>query len=463
MFDCYKIPQNIENIWKSKKKRFQIWNAIYYTACKKQWKLFEITPYMLKKPPFYITDIKKASLCKYLDDIIKIDNNISFDKTMYESNEKFYINVREPVSFISIPNMLTENLIFKGRSFTYSTEIPALLFLMLQLSEKNRELINKEEQKQTKLFLDKCHLPTTANKFDPESEIVFDSENLKTYLKKLSGRFVKPVNVMESLKGKKVIEYKRLSNAKENLFIARFTLKSFNEHCHYKKLTFKIGSGLDPTTASNYIKLSKALRHSKSQSSADYLLIADAIGRVIDCNTLKQLKLNNAAQVIEKLNQDINSWNNRGKHSLRNAFKKLMIGVKMPIIWLDVSLSDNVHETEFNAEIPLLTYSHYYLFHYFYPGSKGYQDRNNLRYVITSSLKEKSKDEKYRFSLLNQYLINSNNKILNAYRGPVMCCFPKKVLTSDSLFINIEEISGFKKLNVRILAVLVPEIIKDAV
>ena len=429
----YRIPYNLKAIWKMGKKRFQIWNALYYLAAREQKDVLEITPYMLKSPPFNITDIKKKSLYEYLDEIVEADGNVQFDRESYSNQKRFFISVKMPEKYIAIPSLATKNSVFKGKTFKYHAEIPCLLFMFSQISFSAKEI---------------------DSIFSGHPFIIKNSD-LILFFKELGIRSGKPVNLLESLKGKKILKYNRIADS--NDFEIGLTFDVFLNCCRCKKLKFRVGRNIEPLTETCFKELRGQQSYSRTSCNTDYILIADTIGKVTSDPVMRKFINMTYLEFIDKLNEQVGSWEDRGRFSLRNGFKEMTDGVNLPTAWFDLSLTEDNCNAVQKAEIPLITYSHFYIFHYFYPGSLAHPEYDNLDYVLSSSLMERENVEKYRFSLLNNFRLNNLNKVFNAYRGPVMCCFPKKAVRSDGLMINVEEMGGFRKLNMRILALLVPE------
>lgn len=429
----YKLPYNLKAIWKMGKKRFQIWNALYYLAGREQKDVLEITPYMLKSPPFNITDIKKKSLYEYLNEIVEVDEDIQFDKESYSNGQRFILRVKIPEKYIAIPSLLTEHLVFKGKTFKYYAEIPCLLFMLSQISSCEKDI----------------------ERIIMGHPFIIKNSDLLLFFKELGIKPGKSVNLLESLKGKKILKYKRIAGGNE--FEIRLTLESFLDCCSFRKLKFRVGRNIESLTEICFEKLTGGLNNSRASGNTDYILIADTIGKVTSDPVMRKFVNLTYIEFIDKLNEQAGSWEDRGRFSLRNRFKEMMDGVNLPTVWFDLSLTGDNCKAVQKADIPLMTYSHFYIFYYFYPGSLANPEYDNLDYVLSSSLMERDNIEKYRFSLLNNFRLNNLNKVFNAYRGPVMCCFPKKAVRSDGLMINVEEIGGFKKLNMRILALLVPE------
>jgi hypothetical protein len=430
----YKIPNDFKKIWKAGKREFQIWNALYYLSqVRFNQEEFVVTPYIIRNAPFLITDIKINSLFDQLIDLENSDSNISFDKGYYRENKKFLVKVNIPDDCFEIPVELTEYSLFKGNDLKIKKEIPALLYLF------------------------KNSVPDESKPGFYQFEIT--GSGLSNFVSELSGKKNNSADIIEKFRNIDMLEYSK--NLKEDTFKGTLKWVDYANKAVSKSLKVKAGTMPDEVCellgrfATNEQYLDKTHFH----DSTDRLIIASTLGSLGKTPVEMQCIDCIPGQIVDKISNDINETTNAGRFLLQNKFTCELESRNIFTKWLDFSITRNTGTRTQEIVLPEINLKFMLLKHYIYKGSQIYTQYNKIDYGIRAELCSKNSSRCCKLLLGHDHNISFNDKILDGYRGPYLCRFQNNSNRFDTLNITVEPSDSFKKLTLRVLVILIPDIV----
>jgi hypothetical protein len=426
---CYNIPLNFHTIWKEGKKVFQVWNALYYLSqVRFRSPEFVITPYILKTPPFLITDIKQKSLLDILEKLSGLDDNICFDPDEYDQKGKFIVRLVLPkTETLSLPIEFVELGLFKGNILTLKEEVPALMFLCI-VSE-----------------------PSSWNS-DIKPLFSFKGTDLENYICSFSSKKNRCKNTLNKLREKCLIDNTKFSSGGQ--VEGTITWPAYIKH--NETICLKIDPGaLDGTTQKYYDEMIHILRTGKNSSSCDYLLIAAALS-CFEKTQIFQLNHTKPDSIATRITSELIGKSRKGRYSLINQFNSELLKHNIQAEWFDFSADSSNEQESKTTIIPDTDYNNALFIHYFYPGSLAEKNADKAAFDFCIELSGTDSKDFCRIKTGNEYKITKCARIPNAYRGAFLCKLNDTPGKFNQLKTSVKIVSGFKKLNLRTLVILVP-------